>query len=346
MTLLTRLERLVKVKTVSTNREICLNALKNIQSEIPNSIIDDETLLMHWGHTDLASAEWLVNTHLDVVPGVSKQFALKISGDKVRGRGTADVKGCVAVITENANNWAQFAIKNKVTFMLVSDEEIGGQSTKDILVNMSNLKGAIFLEPSGLHLTTMAKGMMQIKIVASGINSHGSRPWEGQNAIEKLCFGLTQFRLMNQSPNQETRNTTFNFSQIKGGMAINQVPSSAELWCDVRFNPQDNPTTISQILAKAFSGCTITVNKCESPIKCDQKSPLFKQLSASLKANSINPLAQFDHGTSDARHATALGIPAIVFGPKGGNLHAQDEWVSLKSLLKVQNVLDHWIKNI
>ncbi len=230
--------------------------------------------------------------------------------------------------------------------MLVSDEEIGGESTKKIIKTMNNLKGAIFLEPTNLQIVTEAKGMMQIKITSTGISSHGSRPWEGDNAIEKLVRGIIQFRLAHPSPSTETRDTTYNFSQITGGNAINQVPSDSELWCDIRFNPAVDPKEILVLIKDAFKSCEITVVKNESPIHCDRNATVFRMLSKSLKACSINPITKFDHGTSDARHATALGIPALVIGPKGSGLHADTEWVSLKSLKQLSCILDHWIKNI
>ncbi len=346
MTLLTMLEELIKVKTLSEDHKTCLDTLKKVQPQIPNSMLDVNSGVLVWGHTDLGTTSWLINTHLDVVPGLPEQFSLSIKGDKAWGRGVADVKGCVAIIIDQAKTWNELAIKSRVTFMLVTDEEVGGQSTKDLLTKMPNLKGAIFLEPSGLHLTTQAKGMMQVQIVASGISCHGSRPWDGKNAIEELSFGITQFRLAHPSPCQETKDTTFNFSQIMGGTAINQVPNIAEVWCDIRFNPKDDPGNAIREITDIFNHCQVKIAKCESPINCDKNSELFICLSNSLKACHINPLTQFDHGTSDARHATALGIPALVFGPKGGNLHAEGEWVSLKSLEKVKNVLDHWINNI
>lgn len=346
MTLLTMLEELIKAKTLSEDHKTCLDTLKKVQSRVPNSTLDVKSGVLVWGHTDLNTTSWLINTHLDVVPASPEQFSLSIKGDKAWGRGVADVKGCAAIIIDQAKTWKDLATKNRVSFMLVTDEEVGGQSTKDLLTKMSNLKGAIFLEPSGLHLTTQAKGMMQVQIVANGLACHGSRPWDGKNAIEELSFGITQFRLAHPTPSQETRDTTFNFSQITGGTAINQVPNIAEAWCDIRFNPNDDPADVVRTITEVFNHCQVKVVKCESPINCDKNSELFILLSNSLKACRINPLTQFDHGTSDARHATALGIPALVFGPKGGNLHAKNEWVSLKSLEKVKNSLDHWIKNI
>lgn len=346
MNFLSKLEELISMKTISSDRATCLKIINQLGKDIPNPLVNTENGLLIWGHTDLTTTKWLVNTHLDVVPGKPEQFLLKVVGDKAWGRGVFDVKGCATILISNAQEWVQLAKHKKVTFMLATDEEIGGQGTANILQQMTQLNGAIFLEPSNLHITTQAKGMIQVLITAMGESSHGSRPWDGDNAIEKLSINLALFRMSHPAPKIETKETTFNFSQISGGTAINQVPNSAKLWCDVRFNPQDDPSRISQNLISEFNHCKVEVIKCESPINCNKNSELFKQLSSSLKANSLNPLTQFDHGTSDARHVTALHISSLVFGPKGGNLHADDEWVSLKSLTKVQNVLDHWIKNI
>jgi len=42
---------------------------------------------------------------------------------------------------------------------------------------------------------------------------------------------------------------------------------------------------------------------------------------------------------ADSALAGAKGIPSILFGPIGHGAHAIDEWVSLKSLLNVYEVL-------
>ncbi len=346
MTLNTILEDLVSVKSITADVEECRKLLAKVLEMVPSPSISSDQSILFWGHCDLSSAEWLVNTHVDVVPGLDTQFLLSVKGDKAWGRGVADVKGCAAILINQAKKWSQVAKEKNITFMLVSDEEVGGASTKAILPQMENLQGAIFLEPTGLQVTTQAKGMMQVKIVAHGSSCHGSRPWEGDNAIEILSRGLVQFRMTQPSPTQETRETTFNFSQIEGGEAINQVPRSAELWCDVRFNPLDQPERIAAIIQTCFPACEIHIIKAESPIDCKKDTRIFQSLVRSIKACSINPLSRFDHGTSDARHGTALGIPSLVFGPKGSGLHSDHEWVSIKSLAKVEMILDHWIHNI
>ncbi len=346
MTIQLTLAELVSTRSVSHDRDTCQQLLTHWQSKLPHAQIDPELGIMWWGHLDLATTHWLIHTHLDVVPGPDSLFHLTIKGDKAIGRGTADVKGCAAILIDSAKQWDTLAKAKRLTFMLVTDEEIGGSDTAQILCQMPDLKGALFLEPTNHRLVIQAKGMMQIQIKASGRATHGSRPWDGENAIEKLMVGLAKFKLDHPTPKSETRETTFNFSQINGGTAINQVPASAELWCDVRRHPSIASQAVIDDFSHAFVGCHVQLVKDESPISCDPRSRIFITLAETLKASSLNPIAGFDHGTADARHATKLGIPALVFGPKGGGLHSDNEWVSLKSLGKVAAVLDHWIKNI
>ncbi len=299
-----------------------------------------------WGELNLEKSEWLINSHLDVVPGNTDQFIPQIKKGKVWGRGSADTKAGCAVMLKNALSWQSIAKKKHLTFMLVTDEEVGGESTKLILSRMNNLRGGIFLEPTGEKMIVQAKGIIQLKITAKGRAGHGSRPWECENALEKITTNLTSFRKSHVSPVRETQSTTFNFSLLNTGTAINQVPSLAELWCDIRWSPRDNPASVLSDIKNAFSNCEVEVVKLESTVNCPKDSLLRTSFIQSLKTNSINPIAGFEHGSSDARHCTELGIPAVVFGPKGKNLHALNEWVSLKSIMKVEKVLDHWINNI
>lgn len=307
--------------------------------------VADRSILI-WGELDLKKSEWLINSHLDVVPGTQDQFIPQTKGGKVWGRGSADTKSSCAIMLANAPKWDSIAKQNHITFMLVTDEEVGGESTKSILSQMTSLKGGIFLEPTGEKMIIQAKGIIQLKITATGTACHGSRPWDGASALEKITTKLTLFRECHPSPTRETRNTTFNFSLLSSGTAINQVPSSAELWCDIRWNPNDNPEDIIGEVKNIFSTCQVDTIKLEPTVNCAKDSQLRNSFVSSLKHNSINPIPGFEHGSSDARHCSTLAIPAIVFGPKGKNLHALDEWVSIKSLVKVQSVLDHWIKNI
>lgn len=352
MTTLNILNDLIAVPSVTGDGVSCRKIIKIAQVALRAEHVPSRVLtvakrpILIWGELNLEKTEWLINSHLDVVPGTPNQFIPQTKGGKVWGRGAADTKSSCAIMLASAKNWQGLAKTKHITFMLVTDEEVGGNSTREILPSLPKLNGAIFLEPTNEKMIVQAKGIIQFKITASGKASHGSRPWEGDNALEKLTSSLTNFRIHHPTPMHETRSTTFNFSLLSSGTAINQVPNEAILWCDIRWNPSDDPDEIITQLKTEFIDCSIEIMKLESPIDCPHNSPLHNTFTLSLKQSSLNPINGFEHGSSDARHCTALSIPAIVFGPKGKNLHGDNEWVSLKSLEKVQSVIDHWIKNI
>lgn len=344
------LKSLIKTPSVSGDLSACRKIIKFSKSILISQKVKSKIItiknhqIIVWGEINLKKSIWLINSHLDVVPGKPEQFVPLLKNGNISGRGSADTKGNAAILLTNSYKWQNAALEKHITFMLVTDEEVGGDSTKEVLRRMSKLKGAVFLEPTDERIIAQAKGIIQLKIQTVGKSSHGSRPWNGVSALEMLTSSLTKFRQKHPVPSRETKNTTFNFSIFQSGAAINQIPNQATLWCDVRWNPKDNPIMIIKDFKKIFAGSKIEIVKLESPINCPKDSEILKDLCASIKKNHFLPIIAFEHGSSDARHCTAKNIPAIVFGSNGNNLqHSENEWVSLKSLENVTKILDTWI---
>jgi succinyl-diaminopimelate desuccinylase len=285
----------------------------------------------------------MVNSHIDVVPGPDRIFSPITKGKFIYGRGSADTKSAVAVMLNLNPEIIKLSASKNILFSLVSDEEIGGGSTKEFISQSPNLEFGIFGEPTGLKIENQAKGIMQIQITASGKSAHGSRPWNGKNAIEAQARNLTAFFSINSSPKKETTKTTYNFSQIKGGTAINQIPDRCELLLDVRYHPDDQPKSILRLLTQHFPQTQIVALKTESPIYTDPKHPKITVLKKCLSQFGIKPELIFEHGSSDARHCTAKRISSVVFGPLGKNLHQENEYVDASSLPLYQSVLENFI---
>ena len=298
--------------------------------------------LLHWGSPP-QKAEIMINSHLDVVPGSTAIFRPKTIGSRLFGRGAADTKAAVATLISLDPQFIKLATRKKILFSLVCDEETGGSSTKEFISHIPRLKFALFGEPTNLKIVNQAKGIMQVRITASGVAAHGSRPWQGKNAIELLTSQLSNFLKSHPTPTRETKNATFNFSLISGGSAINQVPDSCQILIDIRFHPQDRPRDILKNLKSFFPQCKIVPLKIESPIFCDPDHPLSQLLRKCLRSTRTKAEFAFEHGSSDARHCTTQKIPALVFGPIGENLHQEKEWVNIESLPKFQKVLESFI---
>jgi succinyl-diaminopimelate desuccinylase len=315
---------------------------KGIKSEIRKHT---EHPSLEWG-APLAKAKILLNTHIDVVPAPDACFIPQIKGSNLLGRGAADTKAMVAIFLSLDKQDIDNATKAGVRFVVVSDEEIGGDTTKAMLPKMKKLEFALFGEPTQLKLNNEAKGIMQVRITSEGKNTHGSCPWLGENAIILLMQKLQGFLEDYPQPREYTWETTFNFSQIQGGTAINQVPAQCELLCDVRFKPGDSPEEIVKNLRRHFGKGNIEVIRKESHIFTQEDNSYIKLLAQKLAKYDIEPKFVKELGSSDARHCTQLEIPTLVFGPVGGGLHEDEEWLELASLDKTKTVLTEFLQEI
>lgn len=341
------LNKLIKVRTISSdvgaNRKALIYCQGWLKKEGINSRLINlsEKPILIWG-APLNKARLLFNAHIDVVPGSPSVFKPKLVKSRLYGRGSADTKSSVVVFLELSKNMIDTIKSKNVLFSIVSDEEVGGESTKQLIPLLPKLEFAVFGEPTDLAVVNEAKGIMQVKIISNGLTAHGAKLWNGRNAIEKLSKQIVNFSKKHMQ-NKSTKNTTYNLSLISGGSAINQVPDRCEAWLDVRYNPTDNPTHILKALRREFSGCDVEVIKSESCIQTSKDNIFVKIFLDCLKQNNLPKKLRFDFGSSDARHCTKLGIPAIVFGPTGNNLHQEDEWVDTHGLEKCKSVYEDFI---
>lgn len=321
--------------------EWCRNFLKKrgISAEIKYFV---NSSILIWGAAP-KNAKIMINSHIDVVPAPKSSFKPIFKENKIFGRGSADAKSSVAVLLSLDKEIIAKASKKGVVFSLVCDEEIGGASTKEFITTLKKLKLAIFGERTNLTINNQAKGIAQVQIISRGVAAHGASPWKGKNAILGLSRQLETFLTTNPLPTKETRKTTFNFSKIQGGRAINQVPDTCILECDIRFNPNESFNKVLDLLKSNFKFSKIKVLKLESPISTSPNNLFVTQFADAMKKEDIPIRFSFEHSSSDARHCTALKIPAIAFGPIGNNIHQNNEWVSIPSILRQKRVLEKFL---
>lgn len=288
---------------------------------------------------------WL-NAHLDVVPGGVALFQPKIKGSKLFGRGVLDMKlaaACFTVITDKLIRQGL-----NVGLMLVTDEEIGGHNGTKMLLEKGIVspKFVIAGEPTNLQIGNLSKGFIRIDIQSNGVSAHGSRPWLGQNAIQKLIPALNRLEKAFPIPKKEIWQTTVNVGKISGGKTVNQVPDRCFISLDVRFVPTDDPKNIISQIRQIFQNHEVVAHEPENPTITDRNNPFVVSFSrACNQIGRFDPVFRKGHGSSDARFFTKKGIPAIAFGLRGDGLHADHEWVSLSELDVFCKIVESFIKN-
>lgn len=293
--------------------------------------------------------QYILNGHLDVVPAdYPLAFKPYVKGTKLYGRGASDMKGPVAAMIELIRNPE---LKNvDLALMLTTDEEVGGLDGVNFLVNSKNYTCDCAIIPDGgdnWHLTLAEKGVLHLKITAFGKSAHGSRPWLGDNALEKL---ISMYRsIEKQIPKTSPKNRwkiTLNLGKIQGGKATNIVPDRGEMYLDFRFPKKGQDQWILKLIKKyqsKFKDINYQILAQGDILQVDSTNKYLKKLLKVSKKQGIHLKKEKTHGASDARFFASKRIPVAIFKPICSEPHIENEWIDLKSLGKFQQILKSFL---
>lgn len=277
--------------------------------------------------------------HTDVVPAMEEQFAVRVDGDNAYGRGVKDMKGADLCFLIAYREACVAGAVPPVSVLLTSDEETGGD-TPAVLFDRGELGTfpVAFTPDTGDvdGIVTELKGALWLRITAHGRSGHGALPWKSDNAVPKLLHGIEVLLKAFPAPKDEQWGITVTPTQLTGSDAPNRIPAEAGCMLDVRF-----PSSVCATPDEAFaliarhlpSDCRAEAVKKLPPASCDSSLPmvqLFKRIGEEVTGAPVEFFRE--HGSSDVRYFTERGIPAFLYGPRGGDLHGAKEWVSVKSL--------------
>jgi succinyl-diaminopimelate desuccinylase len=292
----------------------------------------------------------ILHGHVDVVPAHAEQFAPRIEGDRLIGRGAYDMKGALAAmmcaVKDVADNGSV-----RVRFVCVPDEEsedVDNRSTDALVQEGLRADFAITGEPTDLHIGVQAKGVLAVRVEVSGIAAHGSTPWAGDNAILKA---YDVFRRIETLPFSRESSDLFdrpsiNVSRIVGGDAFNKVPDRCTMDVDIRFLPNQSPGEILTEI-RALPDVRIVKTFQRAPARVSRQNPYVRALreavSQSLEGEALSIGRD---GASDAISFLEAGVPAVEFGPTGGGHHGPAEWVSIDSLAQYRKALGDFVEGL
>ncbi len=288
--------------------------------------------------------------HLDVVPGRAEQFAPRVEGDRLIGRGAYDMKGgLAAMMCALKDVSAQDRVR--VRLVVVPDEEseeLDERSTDAVVARGLGGDFAITGEPTDLHIGVQAKGVLVMRIVVHGRAAHSSTPWLGDNAVLKA---VDVFRAIESLPFTRESSEMFdrpslNLGRIAGGDALNKVPDRCEMAVDVRYLPGQDPGDIlAQV--RAIPGIDVKRTFIHPPVTVSRTNPYVRGLREAVsEAISGEVVSVGRDGASDAASFIEAGIPAVEFGPAGAGHHGPDEWVSLVSLAHYRRALADFVRSL
>ncbi len=298
--------------------------------------------------TDEKEFDIYLYSHIDVVNGNGVLFTPIETEDKIVGRGAIDMKFADAVNIAVLQNLPSGILEKKIAFIITSDEEVGGQFGAKYLAEEIGLRGGCVIAPDGTtkndtwKFELKNKGTIHTKFYAKGKSAHGSRKWEGDNALERLIDFYQELKAKFDIGNKDVWKSTLNLGVLKGGTATNSVADEAMMQTDFRYVDEDERQSFYREidkLAKKYNvvfdhyvdAAFIDVPKDNSFIKAYRKS-------AEKFMNSSDIQDTWNTGSFDAREFFKVGITPIILMPRCGAGHSDDEWImkeDLETLVKV-----------
>src|SRR3989339_44110 len=290
----------------------------------------------------------ILNGHLDVIPGKEAQYTPRVIGKKLYGVGAMDMKANVACLIEVFKDVAR-TVNYPLGLQLVTDEEIGGfDGTKYQVRRGVRSDFVVAGEPTNFNIVHKSKGVLWLKIACRGRSAHGAYPWRGDNAIWRMNNFLHLMKKKYPPLTKEKWATTINLSRIEtGNRTFNKIPDDCLVEFDIRFVPQDADKILRDIKKILPSGFRLEVVANEPAAYIDARDPYVKQLVGAISSVIKKDVClRGAHGSSDVRHYSSVQCGGIEFGPIGGNIGADNEWVSIPSLDKYTQILKQFLLSL
>ena len=341
---ITLLEQLVNIESVSKNErriadavEAALRPLAHLEvSRHGNTVV---------ARTSLGLPERVVIAgHLDTVPLNDNLPALR-DGDVLRGLGTCDMKGGVAVMLKLA---ATVPAPNRdLTFLFYEAEEIESEFNGLHLLSQSDpdllqADFAILMEPSDAVIEAGCQGTLRVDVTVRGERAHSARSWKGVNAIHRAGAILDRLNayearkpVIDGLEYHEGLNAVF----ITGGVAGNVLPDVCTVQVNHRFAPDRSEAEAAAYVREFFAGFEVELTDTAPGALPGLDRPAAKEFVDAV-GGEVNP----KFGWTDVARFSALGVPAVNFGPGDPMLaHKQEEFVPVEQVLRCESVLTTWL---
>lgn len=297
--------------------------------------------------------------HLDTVYPLGTLSTMPFRADKARlwGPGSFDMKSGIAFMLhaiEALRSWHGDTLPRPVTVLLVSDEEVGSDTSRHITENLAKRSEAVFvLEPAyGLKgaVKTGRKGVGEYVLKVTGKAAHSGLDFtKGESAIIELAKQIIEVSKLSDLK----RGITVNVGTIQGGTRSNVIPAEASAVLDARVARMKDAAVLDRKLRsrKPFN------RKCKLEISGGINRPplertpgvaaLYKKASEIAKELGWKLEEAAVGGGSDGNFTAALGVPTLDgLGGVGEGAHATHESVLISELARRTALLANLIEAV
>ena len=297
--------------------------------------------------------------HLDTVYplGTLATMPCRVADGRLWGPGAFDMKSGIALMLhaiEALRAWHEDVLPRPVTVLLVSDEEVGSDTSRRITENLARQSAAVLVlepcqGPKGA-VKTARKGIGEYVLKVTGKAAHSGLDFEkGQSAILELARQIVAIQKLIDLK----RGLTLNVGTVQGGTRVNVIPAEASAVLDVRVARKQDAAGIDRKLRslKPFN------RQCKLEISGGMNRPPMERTSsvAALYKKAAEIAKQMGWkleeaavgGGSDGNFTAGLGIPTLDgLGGVGEGAHATHESILISELPKRAALLAELIASV
>ncbi len=304
------------------------------------------SLVAHKGRTDQPSV--ILSGHFDTVPFGGKAWTTdplgaSIVDGKLFGRGSADMKGGVAVLVAAALQIAPKVHDKPLTLVLSADEEIGCAGAAALIEQkvLPKARCVLVAEPTGNTPRLGHKGVFWLKSLFHGKTAHAAFPELGINALLKAAKAVVALNdgIISGNAHPIMGEATLVTSRFLSGDNYNSIPELAEVGIDIRSTVNLSHDKILKKIITLLAPLEPDVEIIFDlpPLWTPPETEIVQEIFAGCDAvgRRTHPPDIATFYTDGGVLGPGLNAPVVVLGPgESGMAHKIDEYVAVNDLTK------------
>ena len=300
----------------------------------------------------------LMNAHMDTVGVegmIGDPFGAEIREGRMYGRGTQDMKGSLAAMLGAVKALADSRVElaGDVLITAVADEEHASIGTDDLVKHVT-ADAAIVTEPTNLTLCRAHRGFIWYDVETYGRAAHGSRFREGIDANMRMGRFLARLDKLEQELRHRPSHPlvgppSLHAARLQGGAEISIYAAHCLLQIERRTTPGETEKQVTAELQAIIDElaaedttfkATVKPAFMRNPFEIGAEAEIVQALEgAMIDCTGAKPIHSGQSFWTDAAILADTGIESVLIGPTGGGLHSAEEWVDLRSVVDLAQIL-------
>ncbi len=354
------LSRLVAFDTTSRNSNLALIAwvedfldARGIASErVENADGEKANLLALIGPR--VEGGVVLSGHTDVVPvdgqaWTSDPWVVTARGDKLYGRGVADMKSFLALTLAHVDAMQAASLTRPIILAFSYDEEVGCLGAPGLIEHARRFlpapTAAIIGEPTSIKVVSGHKSIRSFLVEVEGKEAHSSLVDDGVSAVMEAVKLMALIGEMAGEARAAADpaslfsppGATMTIGRVEGGTAVNILARRCWFQWDLRTPPDADPDVIearfreaaeridADIKRRALEGFVRITRRSNTAGLAPTPGSAAESLARALTGDNETRVAAY---AAEAGLFQRAGIPAVLCGPGSiEQAHQPDEWI-------------------